>query len=306
MIPHVSNDDDTFNLIKAEAERLFISGQPGAAQPIIDDLARVQAEEEAAIEAFLRRKRLRIEAAIELEERAGNIAGVVDKLFLWAGIEGKTEFGAIATFVFIKACDYTMGVVQAESLTRLLIAKAIYEALLDRLPREQDPHMRARTQNNLGVVLKKLSERLDGEAASLALTQAEAAFDATRHVWTRKNFPYEWARREFSFGKLWKIKGQRLEGVAAIYALKRARQAFDAALEVRTREEYPTDWANTCKDIAELARLGFEKTGDNRYLIEGTLAAGDALVVFREAEYEDGIKACENLISEFNALTAAV
>ena len=49
----------------------------------------------------------------------------------------------------------------------------------------------AKTQNNLGVVLKSLGERLEGEGRRSHLDRAIQSYDLALEVYTSEDFPYQ-------------------------------------------------------------------------------------------------------------------
>ena len=257
------NADTAFQRAIAEAEALLEQkGQVNASKPIMDDLARLEIEQKEQAEEFCRRKVLRIEKAIEIDTLALNISGVVEKLFVWAEIEGNKTDEDVLGFVQDKAVSYTTAGQQTKTATPLLIAQEAFATILGRFSQTQTHWQKGTTRHNLGVVLHWLGERLDGEAGFKALMEARAAYEAALLVFKRRDFPYNWAGTQNDLGVVLEELARRLEGATALDILTQARAAYDAALEVYTRDEFPAEWAGAQNNIGVVLReLGYRLDG---------------------------------------------
>ncbi len=274
------NEDEAFRQAIADARaRLGQQGQPAASQPIMDTLAKVRKRDDEAAQEALRVQRKYIEAAIEFDELELNIAGVVEKLFTWAEIEGKKD-GDVARFVCQKAVGYYEAHPQSLSATPLLIARDALMAIQDRFDPTLTLALKGDVLNNLGMVLDSLGERLDGEAGLGELTEARGIYEAALEIWTRADFPDNWAGVQNNIGVVLLRLADRSGGAVRLETLASARAAFDSALEVFTREDRPDDWAMAQNNLGTvLNRLGDKIDGE----------AGTSLLMQARDAYEGAL-----------------
>ena len=258
------NEEASFRRAVAEAEALLEQkGQVQPSQPIMDELARLEIEEKEQAEEYRRRKVLRIEKAIEIDELALNIDGVVEKLFVWAGIEGCKTDEEVAEFVFGKTQLYREVGEQAHTTTPLLIAQRAYNAVLDRFMQTISFPRKGAALHNLGIVLRRLGTRLSREAAIKALTDGSIAYENALKFRNRQNFPLEWAATQNNLGIIFKELAHRVSEEARHDVFMKARAAFENALEVRSLHDFPHDWAVTWNNLALLLVEIADKLGDH-------------------------------------------
>ena len=100
------------------------------------------------------------------------------------------------------------------------------------------------TQNNLGIVLRNLGARRDGQDGIDALTEAEAAYRQALEVYTRKDFPIDWAMTQSNLGPLC---GSLFDKTGDRQPLSRGIEAVEGALEVyrSIQSEYYINKAET-------------------------------------------------------------
>ena len=291
------NEDEAFHRAVTEADALFKARKLSEASgPIMKNLANVQARAAEAAQETLRVQRMHIEKAIEIDEVTLNIGGVVEKLFIWAEIEGKKTDDDVFDFVFEKTnAYYDMGE-QALKTTPLLILRDVSKEIIARFSKTVEPWSIGATQNRLGVVLEWLAHRLAGRAALDTLAEALAAHDAALSLYPIKTFPTEWASTQNSRAIVLLALGHRLKGEQSLAALRQGRIAAEAALAIRTRE-VPHEWARSQNTLGGLlTRLAVELDGGDtlELLLKARLAFEAALGVWTREEVPDDWTMAQN------------
>lgn len=268
------NEDDAFRQAITEAKaRLGQDRQSNASQPIMDNLAKIRARAKEAAQEALRVQRKHIEAAIEFDELELNIDGVVEKLFVWAEIEGCGTGTALYDFLLARAGAYNKKTQQAPTSTPLLIVRELFKTILHRLKEELSPRQIAGAHNNLGIITRRLGAGLGGQTGLDALAEARDLHEAALRVFIRDVYPREWAMARHGLGLALQDLGYRLDPPAGIKVLFKARTTLQDVLEVWTPEASPGDWAMAQNNLAiTLRKLGQRVNGD------GTLD------LYREAE----------------------
>jgi len=146
------------------------------------------------------------------------------------------------------------------------------------------------TQNNLGVALMSLGERLEGEAGIDALRDSEKAFRQSLEVHIRHGSAQAWAITQNNLGVGLSSLGKKLEGKVGVNALREAEKAFRQALEVYTRESSARYWATSnysmgVNSVAIAART--ENPEKSEHLKRAVGAFENSLLVFsRESSSE--------------------
>ncbi|MCA1935654.1 MAG: tetratricopeptide repeat protein, partial [Asticcacaulis sp.] len=158
-------------------------------------------------------------------------------------------------------------------------ASFLTETLLPLIPREAAASEWASTQNLLGIVLRILGVRRDGQAGIDALTDAEAAYRQALEVRTRKDFPIDWAMTQNNLGVVLQTLGERRAGQDGIDALTDAKAAYRQALEVRTRKDFPIQWAMTQNNLGNV----LQNLGERRGGQDGLDALTGAEAAYRQA-----------------------
>ena len=155
----------------------------------------------------------------------------------------------------------------------------VYERALELMPREQAPRHWAATQNNRGIALQILGERLRDDET---LARAADAFRKALAEWTRQNATEQWAMAQHNLGITFQLLAEHAPGTAW---LDQAVAAFGAALGQWTRETAPLRWA-TVQDHrgAALAMIG-ERTGDVATLHEAAAAHRQALGIWTQDDH---------------------
>ena len=259
------NDDVAFRKAIAEAEALLEQkGQVAASQPIMDDLARLEAGEAEMAEEFHRRKLSRIEKAIAIDELALNIEGVVEKLFKWAEIEGNTTDEEVARFVHNKAQAYYQTAPHTVSATPLLITRDACAAIRQSFDQALSPWLTGAVLNSLGMVFDSLGERLAGEAGVRGLNEARNAFEAALVVCVQEDFSTEWAMTQNNLGNVLRKLADRGGGEARLETLALARGAYEEALGVFTREDFPENWGTVQNNLGSVLEALVSGSGGKR------------------------------------------
>ena len=100
------------------------------------------------------------------------------------------------------------------------------------------------TQNNLGLRVGALGERLGGPEGLRRLNEAVEAYRQALTVYTRDDLPQDWARTQNNLGlALWGL-GVRQGGPEGLRRLNEAVAAYRLALTVYTRDDLPQLWAS--------------------------------------------------------------
>lgn len=123
-----------------------------------------------------------------------------------------------------------------------------YRAALTLYAKKDFPQLWAMTQNNIGVVFRKLGT-LREEAAMFerSVTALKAAFE----VYTKNDFPQEWALTQNNLG----VTLQEQSVYDGNHLLEQAISACGAALEVYTKTRFPQDWALTQYNLGNILQL---------------------------------------------------
>jgi uncharacterized caspase-like protein len=154
-------------------------------------------------------------------------------------------------------------------ITALKSSLPVFEqalALAQRNPAHDDW---ARTQNDLGVALRRLGET---ESSDATLNKAVAAFEAALGVLSREPTSKTWAMAQSNLGNTYLTLGTRSVGTEL---LDRAAAAHRAALAVLTREADPIAWAMAQNNLGNaLSALGERETGTQA--LNDAVAAYDA------------------------------
>ena len=148
-----------------------------------------------------------------------------------------------------------------EGLRRLNEAVEAYRQALTVYTRDDLPQPWATTQNNLGIALWALGERLGGPEGLRRLSEAVEAYRQALTVHTRDDLPQDWAMTQNNLGiALWAL-GERLGGPEGLRRLNEAVEAYRQALTVRTRDDLPQDWARTQNNLGTALRALGERLG---------------------------------------------
>jgi tetratricopeptide (TPR) repeat protein len=115
-------------------------------------------------------------------------------------------------------------------------AVVAHRAALEVLTRERVPLDWAMTQNNLGIALKDLGGRSEGEAGRRYLEGAVAACRAALEVRTREALPQGWAMTQNNLGNLLVALSSTVSTDDAVTLLAEAARGFRNVLEL-----YPDD-----------------------------------------------------------------
>ena len=273
-----SNEGAAFDAATRESDALFNAGQlDEAAEPFMRELAREEARE-AAHQAERRRHRVALlEAAIDADTRALNIAAIPARLRLLAAERGIVPGAGLAEWLHAYAEErYDHGRDMGDNAA-LLVAIAVWRATLEERPHERVPLDWAMTQNNLGVSLATLGARESGPAR---LEDAVEAYRAALMERTRARVPLDWAMTQNNLGAALQTLAERESGTAR---LEEAVEAFRAALTEYTRARVPLQWATTQNNLGNaLARLG-EREGGTARLDEAVEAYRAALTEYTQA-----------------------
>jgi tetratricopeptide (TPR) repeat protein len=170
---------------------------------------------------------------------------------------------------------------------------------LTRVSRSSAPQDWAKTQNNLGNVLKELGIRAGGEEGKKDLQDAVGAYRSALEVRTREQLPQDWAQTQHNLGSVLDELGIRADGEEGKKDLQDTVAAYRSALEVFTRKQLPQYWAKTQNNLGNvLAELGTRAAGDEgkKDLQDAVAAYRSALEVFtREQLPQDWAKTQNNL-----------
>jgi tetratricopeptide (TPR) repeat protein len=143
--------------------------------------------------------------------------------------------------------------------------------LAELIPRERAPLQWARTQNSLGIALRRLGERESGTAR---LEEAVVAFREALKEITRERAQLQWAMTQNGLGWALLRLGERESGTAKF---EEAVVVFRETLKEQTRERVPLDWAIAKNSLGfALLRLGQRQSGTAR-LEEAVVVFGEAL-----------------------------
>ncbi len=154
-----------------------------------------------------------------------------------------------------------------------LLAVAAYRRALELRTRESDPTSWARTQDNLGIVLQRLGQRMND---SEMLQAAAEAFRSALQVRTRESVPAEWAMTQHNLGAVLRTLSERANDPQL---LQESMDAYQSALAVRTRESGMVEWAQTQNNLGNVLRALGERTNDPERLQAAASAFRSALEV---------------------------
>jgi len=114
------------------------------------------------------------------------------------------------------------------------------------------------TQNNLGIVLKDLGERVSGEQGAQYLEQAVAAYRAALEVRTREQLPQDWAMTQNNLGTVLSVLGERARGEQGAQYLQQSVASFENALSIFTLKAAPYQ-NSLARENLEKARTALHK-----------------------------------------------
>jgi tetratricopeptide (TPR) repeat protein len=154
----------------------------------------------------------------------------------------------------------------------LLTDSALMYAELSEFETES-PDSQFAIQNNLGIILSDLGERLAGEMGNSLLSGAVRAYRRALDCCSRAEQPLVWAAVQNNLGAVLNTWASRTRPEMAIPLLTEACATYLSALEIRTRELFPQEWAETQSNLGNVLQE------------QGALAIGeDSLKFFRKAE----------------------
>ena len=156
------------------------------------------------------------------------------------------------------------------------------------------------TQNNLGVALSVLGERVRGTAR---LEEAVAAYRAALEENTRERVPLDWAVTQNNLGNALRTLGERESGTDS--AGGGCRCLPGGAGGVWTRERVPLYWAMTQNNLGKALKILGERTEKKDQLEAALEAVEKAAEVFldeaghghRESEFKERIAEIEAAIA---------
>jgi len=155
----------------------------------------------------------------------------------------------------------------AESLRLLRVAEKAYREALTVYTKAKAslPQDWARTQMNLGNVLRDQGIRAAGAESLRLLRVAEKAYREALTVYTEAQLPQDWARTQMNLGTVLSDQGIRAPGTDSTHLLQAAEAVYRDALTVYTKDQFPQDWIDTSGNLTEALFLSsqFAKTRDH-------------------------------------------
>ncbi|MBK7365408.1 MAG: tetratricopeptide repeat protein [Nitrosomonas sp.] len=175
--------------------------------------------------------------------------------------------------------DYRLAGDAAYSNYQFAASRSHYENALRHIAKAQQPQLWGAVQNEIGIVIRELAVRAEGNDIPTLFKQAVQAYREALTVYTREVLPQDWAMTQNNLGIVLWDQGIRTQGEAGTQLLSQAVQAYREALTVRTREALPQDWAITQNNLGNvLSDQGIRTQGE-----AGTQLLSQAVQAYREA-----------------------
>ena len=207
---------------------------------------KINAAEVLAIKALLKNTEWKYSAAGQLFEKA---AKLVD------GIDGKIWKDNL----FFAASAYlNQGQLRGDNAS-LKVALVLFEKVLQRINRDEDPKEWAGYKSNIGNVFLAIGQR---QPSTEFLVKAVAAYREALGAVTVSESPMDWAMIKVNLGAALASIGEREAGTDH---LEEAEKAFNQALDVYTRQAFPWAWAQVQTSLGNvLFALGSSESGTRR------------------------------------------
>ncbi|MFO1289189.1 MAG: tetratricopeptide repeat protein [Nitrosomonas sp.] len=175
--------------------------------------------------------------------------------------------------------DYRLAGDAAYSNYQFAASRSHYENALRHIDKVQQPQLWGVVQNEIGIVIRELAIRTEGNDIHTLFKQAVQACREALTVQTREALPQDWAMTQNNLGNVLRDQGIRTQGEARAQLLQQAVQAYREALTVRTREALPQQWAMTQNNLGNvLSDQGIRTQGE-----AGTGLLKQAVQAYREA-----------------------
>ncbi len=195
--------------------------------------------------------------------------------------------------------DYRLAGDAAYSNYQFAASRSHYENALRHIAKVQQPQLWGAVQNEIGIVIRELAVRTEGNDIHTLFKQAVQAYREALTVYTREALPQDWAATQNNLGIVLREQGIRTQGEAGTQLLSQAVQAYREALTVYTREALPQGWAATQNNLGNVLReQGIRTPGETgtQLLKQAVQAYREALTVYtREALPQDWAATQNNL-----------
>lgn len=138
---------------------------------------------------------------------------------------------------------------------------------------------RARSENNLGVLLYERGQWTSGRKGVELVQQAIVVLNASLKVRTYEHYPSNWAATQNNVGLALWHEGTRTRSGRGDRSLAASAECFKAAQRVYKREQYPWEWARIQNNLG----LVFRAQGERRRGVDGMTLLQESVVHFRIA-----------------------
>ncbi len=128
--------------------------------------------------------------------------------------------------------DYRLAGDAAYSNYQFAASRSHYENALRHIAKAQQPQLWGAVQNEIGIVIRELAVRAEGNDIPTLFKQAVQAYREALTVYTREVLPQDWAMTQNNLGNVLSDQRIRTQGEAGTQLLSQAVQAYRDVLEV--------------------------------------------------------------------------
>ena len=133
--------------------------------------------------------------------------------------------------------DYRLAGDAAYSNYQFAASRSHYENALRHIAKVQQPQLWGAVQNEIGIVIRELAVRTEGNDIHTLFKQAVQAYREALTVRTREALPQQWAMTQNNLGNVLRDQGIRTQGEAGTQLLSQAVQAYRDVLEIDSDNE---------------------------------------------------------------------
>lgn len=133
--------------------------------------------------------------------------------------------------------DYRLAGDAAYSNYQFAASRSHYENALRHIAKVQQPQLWGAVQNEIGIVIRELAVRTEGNDIHTLFKQAVQAYREALTVYTREALPQDWAATQNNLGIVLREQGIRTQGEAGTQLLSQAVQAYRDVLEIDSDNE---------------------------------------------------------------------